>query len=124
MQTNNGRIEEAHWLLPLLRSVLARMTLDDVVARCSQANLPFSPIARPEDLITDPQLNASDSLIEVDLPSGQTAKLPRIPIRFNQPHDDALRQPPSLGADTYAILTELEYEPDQIEAYQRAGIIV
>jgi crotonobetainyl-CoA:carnitine CoA-transferase CaiB-like acyl-CoA transferase len=43
--------------------------------------LPFAPIARPEDLIDDPHLNAG-GLVEVTLADGRTAKLPAMPVAF------------------------------------------
>ena len=46
--TNNGRVEQQVWLLPAIQELVGEMSKDEVLARCEEANLPFSPIARPE----------------------------------------------------------------------------
>jgi crotonobetainyl-CoA:carnitine CoA-transferase CaiB-like acyl-CoA transferase len=83
LKTNNARIEARDWLLPEVRELIGQFTLAEAVERCERANLPFSPIAKPEDLFTDPQLLGSQSLVETQLPDGGQAALPRQPIRIN-----------------------------------------
>src|SRR5690606_12710123 len=56
LETNNDRIGERERLLPDLRALMAGLTLAEVVERCGRAELPFSPLARPEDLLDDEQL--------------------------------------------------------------------
>ena len=72
----------------------------EVTARLDKAGVPFSPIARPEDLYDDPRLNEGLGLLETTLPSGVVAKLPRIPLEMGE-YDFALRRnPPQIGEDT------------------------
>ena len=53
-------------------------TKEEIIARCEAAAIPFAPVARPEDLFDDPQLNAGKGMHVVQLPTGATAKLPRL----------------------------------------------
>ncbi|MCO5199600.1 MAG: CoA transferase [Anaerolineae bacterium] len=124
LATNNQRIDARDWLLDDLRTMFGRMTRDDILARCEQASLPFAPIARPEDLFDDPQLNAGNSLLATTFPDGTQAKLPRLPLRFG---DDALalrRNPPRMGQHTREILSELGHLPAEIDALLAQKIIV
>ena len=94
LATNNLRVDARDWLLQAVREILGSLPLADILTRCESANLPFSAIARPEDLFTDPQLEGSDSLVEVNMPDGGRAKLPRQPLRLNG-QSSGLRSDPS-----------------------------
>lgn len=116
--TNNGRVDAQESLLPTLRQMLAGMEKADVIARCERANLPFAPIARPEDLFDDPQLNAGGTLLDVLLPSGEQTRLPRLPVLVGE-HDFGIRsQAPEIGNDTDQILSDLGYTPDEIARWR------
>lgn len=125
LTTNNGRIDAASWLLPAVEEMLRGFTKAELIARCEAAGLPFSPIACPEDLFEDPQLNQPEAptkgLLPTILPDGTRTKLPRLPLDMGE-YDFTLRHdPPAIGADTGALLTELGYSPDAIQHLKDAG---
>ncbi len=123
LKTNNGRIAERDWLLPELETFFATLTKGEVVRLCSEAQIPFSPIARTEDLFEDPQLNEGGSLLDVVLPDGRRAKLPRLPIRLEDLDLGLRMEAPAIGEHTRAILTELGYSIGQIEALIEREIV-
>ena len=110
LTTNNDRITEREWFLPAVHEMIAYYDLDDVLARCAQAEVPYSPIARPEDLFDDAQLNQGDSLIGVTLPNGDMTKLPRLPFRLEEQENDENAGLPEIGEHTQEILKELGLE--------------
>jgi crotonobetainyl-CoA:carnitine CoA-transferase CaiB-like acyl-CoA transferase len=125
LTTNNGRIDAASWLLPAVEEMLRGFTKAELIARCEAAGLPFSPIARPEDLFDDPQLNQPEAptkgLLPTTLPDGTRTKLPRLPLEMGA-YDFGLRHdPPAIGADTEALLAELGYSPSAIQHLKDAG---
>lgn len=83
LATNNGRIEQREWLLPAIEALIVRYPRDEVLRRCELADLPVSPVARPEDLFDDPQLRAGGGLLPTPLPNGLCAPLPRLPIMLD-----------------------------------------
>jgi crotonobetainyl-CoA:carnitine CoA-transferase CaiB-like acyl-CoA transferase len=115
LATNNGRVLEQSWLLPQLRMMFVTMEKAAVIALCEKAGLPFSPVARPEDLFDDPQLNLGNSLLKTLLPDGRETKLPRLPVRVGA-HDFGMRsQVPPVGHDNQAVLGELGFTAQEIE---------
>ncbi len=124
LATNDDRISARDWLMPDLETMFASLPLNVILERCEGAEIPFSPIAHPEDLFDDPQLNAGNSLLEVQLPDGRRAKLPRLPLAVDGQRPGLRMEAPSLGEHTRSLLQELEYTDGQIEALHEAQIIV
>lgn len=121
--SNNDRISERHWLHDSVAEMIAGFPRAEVTARLDKAGVPFSPIARPEDLYDDPQLNDGLGLLETTLPAGVKAKLPRIPLEMGD-HDFALRRnPPQIGEDTAALLVELGYTEEEITRLVEEGVV-
>jgi crotonobetainyl-CoA:carnitine CoA-transferase CaiB-like acyl-CoA transferase len=121
--TNNDRISERHWLHDAVAEMIGGFPRAEVTARLDKAGVPFSPIARPEDLYDDPQLNEGLGLLETTLPAGVTAKLPRIPLEMGD-HDFGLRRnPPRIGEDTADLLAELGYSEDEISTLVGEGVV-
>jgi crotonobetainyl-CoA:carnitine CoA-transferase CaiB-like acyl-CoA transferase len=112
--SNNDRISEREWLHPAVAEMIAEYPRAEVVARLDRAGVPFSPIARPEDLYDDPQLNEGLGLLETVLPAGVTAKLPRIPLEMDEYDFGLRRNPPAIGEDTVELLRGLGYTEEQI----------
>lgn len=121
--TNNDRVLAQEPLLADLRAMFRQMNFADVLARCEQANLPFSPIARPEDLFDDAHLATSGGLLETVLTDGRTTHLPRQPVTVGH-HDFGIRQQLAQpGEHTREILAQLDYSPETIAELEKAGII-
>jgi crotonobetainyl-CoA:carnitine CoA-transferase CaiB-like acyl-CoA transferase len=124
LATNNDRIAARDRLIPILEQIFASMKMNDIVMRCEKAKIPFSPIARPEDLFEDPQLNAGNSLMVVELPDGRRTKLPRLPLAFDGHRPELQQQAPRLGEHTRSLLLTLGYSDLEINVLHETGIIV
>ena len=82
--------------------------------------MPFAPIASPEDLIDDPQLNAG-GLIEVTLADGRTAKLPALPVAFGDARMGLRRDLPKAGQDLAEVLADCGYDAEAIAQMVEGG---
>ncbi|MET0183248.1 MAG: CoA transferase, partial [Caulobacterales bacterium] len=121
LTTNNQRISARPKLMPLLRDIFRVLDLDAAVRLCERAKIPFSPIAKPEDLFEDAHLKASGGLLATRLPDGIETRLPNLPFRINGESAELRADPPSIGQDTKSVLAALGYSAAQIDAMLAAG---
>ncbi len=123
LATNNGRIEQRDWFLPQVAEMVVKHSLSDVLTRCEQADLPFSPIAKPEQLFTDPQLVAGGSLLDTTLPDGSHTQLPRLPILLGDQGTTLELNPPTVGEHSKEVLAGIGLENEAIEMLIENGIV-
>lgn len=123
LATNNGRIDQREWLLPELSRLFGGLTRDEILTLCEQAQVSFAPIARPEDLFEDPQLNEGQSLLATTFPDGKQTKLPKLPLQIGSYQWELRHNPPQIGEHTAEVLRQLGYEDEQIAALQQQEIV-
>ncbi len=121
--TNNQRISEKQWLIPEVSQTLSKFSKVEIIARCEESGIPFAPVARPEDLFEDPHLNAAEMLMKTKLPSGEYAKLPRLPIEMEDCQFGLRSQPPEIGEDTGSILSECGIKSEEVKSLIEKGIV-
>jgi crotonobetainyl-CoA:carnitine CoA-transferase CaiB-like acyl-CoA transferase len=124
LRTNEDRVKARDRTLPIVAEITKRYSIAEMSEICEEIEIPFSPVARPEDLTDDPQLNANDRMLHVELDNAPVTKVPRLPVEIGE-HDLNLRlQPPKIGEHTREILAELGYEAGDIARMSEAGTIV
>jgi crotonobetainyl-CoA:carnitine CoA-transferase CaiB-like acyl-CoA transferase len=122
-KTNEDRVRERPVLLPIVAQIVAQHKRAELTEIFDRIAIPFSPVAKPGDLFDDPQLNAFGRMLEVDLPNGKRAKIPRMPMEIGE-HDLSLRrQPPKIGEHSAEILTELGLASGEIEMLKKDKVI-
>jgi crotonobetainyl-CoA:carnitine CoA-transferase CaiB-like acyl-CoA transferase len=125
LKTNNDRVRERAWFIPEIEKMIKQYSKAQIITMCDQAGICFAPIAKPEDLFDDPQLNQSQhGLLETTLPTGKETKLPGLPIQIESfnflKRSDA---PWRAGQDTRELLTSLGYDDEIINTMVENGII-
>lgn len=124
LSTNNDRAAQRSWLIPELQKVFRTLTKEELFKLCEEAEIPFSQIAKPEDLFEDPQLNQGGGLLETVLNGRLKTKLPRIPMRLDD-YDFGLRNnPPEVGQDAPEILKSIGMNDEEIAKLREDKIIV
>ena len=122
-KTNEDRVRERPKLLPIVAEIVKQYPRAKLAEIFERIAIPFSPVAKPGDLFDDPQLNAFNRMLELDLPNGKRAKIPRMPMEIGT-HDLALRrQPPKIGEHSAEILAELGLTPGEIAALTKNKVV-
>jgi crotonobetainyl-CoA:carnitine CoA-transferase CaiB-like acyl-CoA transferase len=124
LKTNNDRISEREWLLPDLEKMFSQLDKNKVIHLCEKAEIPFAPIARPEDLFEDAQLNEGGSLLPTILPDGTVTKLPKSPLEYGNVDFSLRMNPPKIGEHTDEILHLLGYDDVEIVQLKQKNIIL
>lgn len=121
--TNPERVKRRDTLMPKVRELFGQFTKPELMAKLEKTGLPFAPIARPQDLIDDPHLNAAGGLLEVTLDDGTKAKLPAMPVEMNGERFGLRSDLPKTGEHTIKVLKDLGYSDAEIEKLRAAGTI-
>ncbi|MBX3585104.1 MAG: CoA transferase [Ramlibacter sp.] len=113
---NNDRVRARDWLMPLLRAHLGGYGTAQLGALFEKHGLPFAPITRPQELFDDPHLLATQGLAPLTLPDGRETRVPLLPLTLGGERPGVRLNPPRLGEHTRALLRDVGYGPEQIEA--------
>lgn len=118
--TNNQRVALRPALLAQLRERLGSRAADELAARMEGAGLPFAPIRKPEDLLTDPHLLATGGLADVIVADGEKAgqrvKTTLFPITMDGSRLGVRLHPPKRGEHSDELLRSIGYNEGQIAA--------
>lgn len=123
LATNQERIDQRDWFLPELQSRMARLKKSELMTLAEKAGIPFAPVARPQDLFEDPQLNQSGSLATTKLPGGGAAKLPKIPLRMDQLPFDLRLDPPAIGQGSRELYKACGFAEEEIRRLVLDGVV-
>jgi len=85
--------------------------------------VPCAPVLKRSEVIEHPQVVASDLLIELKHPEAGTIRQTRPAARFSKSTPVLRNGAPALGADTDAILAEINIPEDIINKLKDNGTI-
>jgi len=116
-----GRRDNAVDLVAALDEAFDALTLEEAGKGLDEADIVWSPLQTPAEAVKDAQLLASGSTVDVPLARGGSFKSPASPVRFPGADDGPKGPTPRQGEHTRAVLAELGYSNDQIDAMIAAG---
>ncbi|MFC3070357.1 CaiB/BaiF CoA transferase family protein [Phenylobacterium soli] len=119
--TGKARRENSPLLVAEFDKAFSALPFEEIARRLDAADMVWSPVQTPADVVADPQVAAAGALLQVEDGEGGTYPSPAAPMRF--PGDDMAVRPgaPGLGQHTREVLAELGYTADQIEAMMAGG---
>lgn len=123
LRTNALRLTQRDWMLPEIAGAIARLDMDDVLARCEQAAIPSSKVATVADLGNDRHLVESGALVETLMRTGEYAGLPRVPFLLDHERLGLRRQPPSVGEHSREVLQAAGLSSSEIHELEAIGAI-
>lgn len=108
------RIRARHRTLPLFAAALKRRTLAELEVLFDDANIPFTPINRPQDMYDDPHVLRPGGLVASTNADGTPFRTPALPLEFDGAGLSADADVPQIGSDTAQVLAGLGYSPEEI----------
>jgi crotonobetainyl-CoA:carnitine CoA-transferase CaiB-like acyl-CoA transferase len=120
---NARRVAARGWLPARIAEEMLRYSSVELAERLERARIPFAPLRRPDQLVDDRHLNASEQFVVTPLPGRDPAKLPKLPVRSTA-YEFGLRRPaPQLGEHTREVLSELGLSKEDIDALASRRVI-
>lgn len=108
--TNPARLRNRDALLEILRPVLAKVTMAEIVARLESRKVPVGPIHDLAQVFASDQAAAREMVIELPGPEGQPIRLIGNPLKLSKTPVSYRAAPPQCGADSAAIRAILSPE--------------
>jgi crotonobetainyl-CoA:carnitine CoA-transferase CaiB-like acyl-CoA transferase len=123
LNDNGKRVAARGWLPGRIAEEVQKYPSQALAARLERARVPYAPLRRPDQLVDDPHLNASDQWVETPLPGRPPAKLPKMPVRSTAFEFGLRRTAPQLGEHTREVLSELGLSKEDIDALATRRVI-
>ncbi|MCP4907738.1 MAG: CoA transferase [bacterium] len=122
--TADPRSRNARELQALLVETLRENTTAELVERLAEADVPCATIGDPRTIHEDPQVIATDLLIETDHPIAGRLRQPRPLGDFDATPLEFPRGAPGYGEHTAELLREIGLGADALGTLERDGIVI
>jgi crotonobetainyl-CoA:carnitine CoA-transferase CaiB-like acyl-CoA transferase len=120
--SNPDRVEHMDELEAELSAVFRDRPTDEWVKLLAEDHgLPVGPVNTVNEALESEQTEARGVIREIDHPTAGTVKVIEHPLNFRNLDPGFDGAPPLLGEDTEAVLSELGYGQDDIDALRAAG---
>ena len=108
LRNTTDRILARARIIPRVADEIKRWDVAELSAKLDRLNICFSPINRPEDLLSDPHVLRPGGLVNNVTADGKPFRVPALPVEWNGSNLGEGLKVPVLGADTEAVRAELE----------------
>jgi CoA:oxalate CoA-transferase len=109
-------------LVAILVPVLQTKNTDDWLEALRADGVPSGPVNNLAQALADPQVQARETIVEVDHPVAGKFPMVGFPIKFLRTPGKIRRPPPLLGEHTDEILAAMGISQEQISEIRQAGI--
>ncbi|MGU3583600.1 CaiB/BaiF CoA transferase family protein [Rhodococcus sp. C26F] len=121
--TGRTRAEHADLLDKYVGDWIADCTRDEVVVAFEEAGAAVAPVYRPSDLLTDPQVVATDMVTTVDDDELGPVRMQNVMWRMGRSPGAIRHTGRPAGADTDRVLSHLGRSPEDIDELRARGVI-
>ena len=120
---NAGRVQRVTEIDEAIGAWTARLTVDEVLEQLNGAAVPAGRIYTVADIAADPHYRARGMLADVEMADGSRTAVPGVVPKLSATPGRHVRQAPTLGQDSDAVLREIGLTDDQIRALRERGIV-
>ena len=119
--TVRARREHGAELVPLLDEAFAARPLAEIAPALDAEQMIWAPVLTAAEAIADPQALAAGCVVQTPKHDGGVMNAPAAPIRFPGADDGPKGPSPRPGEHTRAVLAELGYSKEEIDALYASG---
>jgi formyl-CoA transferase len=105
--SNASRVAVRPELLRRLGEILRQHRADALAPKLEAAGIPYAPIVRPDQLMSDPHLRASGGLVPMQTGDGESTEVVLLPLTLGGRRPGVRRPLPRVGEHTDEILAAL-----------------
>jgi crotonobetainyl-CoA:carnitine CoA-transferase CaiB-like acyl-CoA transferase len=122
--TDELRVQHGEMLSERTARWAATLTTGEALERLAAARIPAGPVLSPQQVLEDAHVRAGGYLQEVEYPGlPRPATLVTPGIELSESPASIRRRPPTIGEHTTAILQELGYGAEEIEAFRARKVV-
>lgn len=116
LATRMQQIDARARTLPVIAAAVKGRGRAELCARLEALGIPFSPIARPGDMYSDPHVTRPGGLVSSRMWTGEKFRAPGLPFEVDGAMMDAGGDVPGPGEDTESVLSALGLSAAEIAA--------
>ena len=110
-------------IIDTLRSEFKKKSLADWESILGEQDVCWAPVRTKEEAIEDPLFQQRNVISKITDRNAKPHSMPGNPIKLSDTPGTVYRNPPKFGQDTEAILSELGYDGEQIEKFQKDKVV-
>lgn len=114
LQARMDQIEARDRTIPIVAKAIATRQSDQLAKDFERLGIPYSPIAKPSDMYSDPHVMRPGGLATSRLPDGQSFRAPALPFDVDGLMQAGGGDVPALGQDTVSVLGALGLDAEAI----------
>ena len=114
LQARMDQIEARDRTIPIVAKAIATRESVELARDFDRLGIPYSPIAKPSDMYSDPHVMRPGGLATSRLPDGQSFRAPALPFDVDGHMLAGGGDVPALGQDTAAVLGSLGLDAEAI----------
>jgi crotonobetainyl-CoA:carnitine CoA-transferase CaiB-like acyl-CoA transferase len=121
LQARMDQIEARDRTIPVVAKAMASRRSEQLAEDFEKLGIPYSPIAKPSDMYSDPHVMRPGGLATSRLPDGQSFRAPSLPFDVDGIMLTGGGDVPALGQDTVSVLGSLGLDAEAIGQAQGAA---
>ena len=120
---NAGRVARVEELDRAIEAGTETRSVSEVLARLGEAGVPAGRVYTAKDIVEDPHFRARDMILQQRTRNGHVLDVPGVVPKLLGTPGSVRSSAPNLGDDTDAVLRELKYSTEDINALRERKVV-
>jgi crotonobetainyl-CoA:carnitine CoA-transferase CaiB-like acyl-CoA transferase len=121
--SNKERVKHRHVLVPILQGETQKFPTTVLNELLDKAGVPCAPVNTLDNVLTDPQTQAREMIVDIPHPLIPDLRLLGLPIKLSKTPGDVRLPPPLKGQHTEEVLIGMGYSIADINAFRARQVV-